>query len=60
VFEYDGLRIYRLVRSDLLLCYHTRRPGSIIRGKRDRYADYFQNSIIATDVHRRFLRGARP
>ena len=24
------------------------------RGKRDRYADYFQNSAIATDVHRRF------
>ncbi len=24
------------------------------RGKRDRYADYFQNSILATDVHRRF------
>ena len=24
------------------------------RGKRDRYADYFQNSVIATDVHRRF------
>ena len=25
-----------------------------MRGKRDRYADYFQNSTIATDVHRRF------
>jgi hypothetical protein len=24
------------------------------RGKRDRYADYFKNSIVATDVHRRF------
>ena len=24
------------------------------RGKRDRYADYFRNSTIATDVHRRF------
>ena len=24
------------------------------RGKRDRYADYFQNSVLATDVHRRF------
>ena len=24
------------------------------RGKRDRYADYFQNSVIATEVHRRF------
>jgi hypothetical protein len=24
------------------------------RGKRDKYADYFQNSITATDVHRRF------
>ena len=24
------------------------------RGKRDRYADYFHNSVIATEVHRRF------
>ena len=24
------------------------------RAKRDQYADYFQNSILATDVHRRF------
>ena len=24
------------------------------RHKRDKYADYFQNSMIATDVHRRF------
>jgi len=24
------------------------------RGKRDKYADYFQNSMIATEVHRRF------
>ena len=24
------------------------------RNKRDRYADYFENSVIATDVHRRF------
>ena len=24
------------------------------RGKRDRYGDYFQNSVIATEVHRRF------
>jgi hypothetical protein len=24
------------------------------RGKRDKYADYFQNSVTATEVHRRF------
>ena len=24
------------------------------RGKRDRYADYFKNSVTATEVHRRF------
>ena len=24
------------------------------RGKRDQYADYFENSIFATDAHRRF------
>ena len=27
-----------------------------LRGKRDKYADYFQNSVIATEVHRRFCK----
>ena len=36
------------------LCISTPRPGSTFGSKRDKYADYFQNSAIATDVHRRF------
>ncbi len=33
---------------------YTNIPRLDFRGKRDRYTDYFQNSAIATDVHRRF------
>ena len=33
---------------------NTRRPGSTSASKHDKHTDYFQNSIIATDVHRRF------
>ena len=30
------------------------------RGKRDRYADYYENSILATEAHRRFCLGLAP
>ncbi len=51
-FEYDGLRY---VGSFAPLFVHQYSQAWFdFRGKRDRYADYFQNSIIATDVHRRF------
>lgn len=52
VFEYDGLRY---VGSFAPLFVHQYSQAWFdFRSKRDRYADYFQNSIIATDVHRRF------
>ena len=52
VFEYDGLRY---VGSFAPLFIHQYSQAWFdFRGKRDRYADYFQNSAIATDVHRRF------
>jgi hypothetical protein len=52
VFEYDGLRY---VGSFAPLFVHQYSQAWFdFRGKKDRYADYFQNSIIATDVHRRF------
>ena len=43
-----------LDRSRRSSCINTRTHGSISAAKRDRYANYFQNSVIATDVHRRF------
>ena len=51
-FEYDGLRY---VGSYAPLFVHQYSQAWFdFRGRRDRYADYFQNSTIATEVHRRF------
>jgi hypothetical protein len=51
-FEYDGLRY---VGSYAPLFVHQYSQAWFdFRGRRDRYADYFQNSIVATEVHRRF------
>ncbi|MGB6729278.1 MAG: glucoamylase family protein [Terracidiphilus sp.] len=52
IFEYDGLR-YIGSFAPLFVNQYSQ-AWFDFRGKRDRYADYFQNSIIATDVHRRF------
>jgi hypothetical protein len=52
VFEYDGLRY---VGSFAPLFVHQYSQAWFdFRNKRDRYTDYFENSVIATDVHRRF------
>ncbi len=52
IFEYDGLRY---VGSFAPLFVHQYSQAWFdFRNKRDRYADYFINSVIATDVHRRF------
>ena len=51
-FEYDG---FRYIGSYAPLFVHQYSQAWFdFRRKRDRYADYFKNSIIATDVHRRF------
>jgi hypothetical protein len=51
-FEYEGLRY---VGSFAPLFVHQYSQAWFdFRGKRDKYADYFQNSIVATEVHRRF------
>ncbi len=51
-FEYDGLRY---VGSFAPLFVHQYSQAWFdFRGKRDQYADYFQNSVTATEVHRRF------
>jgi hypothetical protein len=51
-FEYAG---QRYIGSFAPLFVHQYSQAWFdFRGKRDKYADYFQNSVIATDVHRRF------
>jgi hypothetical protein len=52
IFEYDGLRY---VGSFAPLFVHQYSQAWFdFRRKRDKYADYFQNSSTATEVHRRF------
>ena len=52
VFEYDGLRYIGSFAP--LFVHQYSQAWFDFRNKRDRYADYFKNSIVATDVHRRF------
>jgi hypothetical protein len=51
-FEYDGLR-YIGSFAPLFINQYSQ-AWFDFRGKRDRYADYFKNSVTATEVHRRF------
>jgi len=51
-FEYDGLRYIGSFAP--LFVHQYSQAWFDFRGKRDKYADYFHNSAIATDVHRRF------
>src|SRR5882724_5879288 len=51
-FEYDGLRYIGSFAP--LFVHQYSQAWFDFRGKRDKYADYFQNSVTATDVHRRF------
>ncbi len=51
-FEYDGLRYIGSFAP--LFVHQYSQAWFDFRDKRDRYADYFQNSVIATEVHRRF------
>jgi hypothetical protein len=51
-FEYDGLRYIGSFAP--LFVHQYSQAWFDFRNKRDKYADYFQNSAIATDVHRRF------
>lgn len=53
-FEYDGLRYIGAFAP--LFVHQYSQAWFDFRGKRDRYADYFQNSAIATEAHRRFCR----
>jgi hypothetical protein len=51
-FEYDGLRYIGSFAP--LFVHQYSQAWFDFRQKRDHFADYFQNSIIATEVHRRF------
>ena len=51
-FEYDGLRYIGAFAP--LFVHQYSQAWFDFRGKRDKYTDYFRNSAIATDVHRRF------
>ncbi len=52
IFEYDGLRYIGSFAP--LFVHQYSQAWFDFRQKHDRYANYFQNSVIATDVHRRF------
>ncbi len=51
-FEYEGLRYIGSYAP--LFVHQYSQAWFDFRGKRDKYADYFMNSIIATEVHRIF------
>jgi hypothetical protein len=51
-FEYDGLRYIGSFAP--LFVHQYSQAWFDFRHKRDKYADYFQNSTTATEVHRRF------
>ena len=52
IFEYDGLRYIGSYAP--LFVHQYSQAWFDFRGKKDKYADYFLNSIIATEVHRLF------
>jgi len=51
-FEYDGLRYIGSFAP--LFVHQYSHAWFDFRGKKDQHADYFHNSIVATEVHRRF------
>ena len=51
-FNYEGMRYIGSFAP--LFVHQYSQAWFDFRGKRDRYTDYFQNSVIATEVHRRF------
>lgn len=51
-FEYDGLRYIGSYAP--LFVHQYSQAWFDFRGQRDKYADYFRNSAVATEAHRRF------
>ncbi|HVN92140.1 MAG TPA: glucoamylase family protein [Terracidiphilus sp.] len=52
IFEYDGLRYIGSFAP--LFVHQYSQAWFDFRDKRDRFADYFENSVTATEAHRRF------
>ncbi len=52
IFEYDDIRYIGSFAP--LFVHQYSQAWFDFRGKHDKYTDYFRNSVIATDVHRRF------
>ena len=52
IFEYDGMRYIGSFAP--LFVHQYSQAWFDFRNKRDKFADYFQNSMTATEVHRRF------
>ena len=52
LFEYDDIRYIGSFAP--LFVHQYSQAWFDFRDKRDQYADYFENSVLATDVHRRF------
>jgi len=52
IFEYDGIQYIGSFAP--LFVHQYSQAWFDFRDKRDAYADYFKNSIVATEVHRRF------
>jgi hypothetical protein len=52
LFDYEGMRYIGSFAP--LFVHQYSQAWFDFRGKRDRYTDYFQNSITATQVHRQF------
>lgn len=57
-FEYDGIRYIGSFAP--LFVHQYSQAWFDFRSKRDQYTDYYQNSITATDVHRRFCLDLAP
>jgi hypothetical protein len=51
-FEYDGIRYIGSFAP--LFVHQYSQAWFDFRNKRDKYADYFQNSVLATEAHRHF------
>lgn len=52
IFNYKGIRY--IGSSAPIFVHQYSEAWFDFRGKRDAYADYFQNSVLATEAHRRF------
>ena len=52
IFEYDGIKYIGSFAP--IFVHQFSQDWFDFRAKRDKYADYFQNSMLATEAHRRF------